>query len=315
MFSTPRGGLHLYFILAQPNFSNRVTQWAKDRLVDAGIALAQGKVEVYPNGGKPIRAPLGRDCRLLDPQTLEPITCNREGDLWALDQILAGERYDRLVIPPDYGAIELPVEPSKRRLRLPGDGAFMQEVDRLLRVGLTGRGQRNEALLKLGWYCSRHLGFRGASAVAWMEAWIRDKHNGKSEDYNKRPDQVRQQIVGIVRYYDAEERRGHQGVQKKPRKPRQEGLLSQIEGYLATLGVGDRERRFLGRVLEYAHNKGAASTDGGEHKVEIPSRTLKSFDRSYGEIMEGLAQQNLLVRILNYSTRGRCSTYSVKRLI
>ena len=68
----------------------------------------------------------------------------------------------------------------------------------------------------------------------------------------------------------------------------------------------------MGQVLLLAHRRGQEYLDGAALEVEIPSRTLKTFDRRYGAILPQLEAQGSMFRSRNYGAQiGRCSTYQV----
>lgn len=317
-FSTPRGGIHLDYILEAPCWSDRVAEFGKSRLAEAGIELAPGKVEVYPAGERAIRAPLGRDCFLLDPQSLKPVSFDREENLWTLDELLMTARYDRLEIPAEYGAAELPAEAPRRRLRRAG-GDFMLEVDRLLRTGLTGPRQRNGAFLKLCWWLHVIRGLTGPAAEAELWAWIQAHHNGQSREFNRNPQAVYRKALAVVRAFkpgkvELKSGKALRGSQRPPEALRRagEGLEALIGVYLEALPLAERERRLLGRVLAFAHKWGQRSLNGTELEVEVPSRTLQTFDRQYGLILPLLVTQGYISRTRNYGAQiGRCCAYQV----
>lgn len=324
-FSTPRRGIHFDLMLEAPCWSNRVTRFAKDRLAAVGVELAPGKVEVYPSGKSAIRAPLGRDCYLLDPQSLEPVSFDREENLWTLGELLRTERYDRLEIPAEYGAAELPAKASRRRLRQAGGGEFMLEVDRLLRAGLSGPGERNQAFLKLCWWFHVIERLTGPAVEAELWGWIQTHHNEQSREFNRNPQAVYRKVQAVVKAFRPGEvgagragglkaYRGSKRPLEASRKAR-EGLEGLIGGYLEALPLDERERRFLGRVLALAHKWGIESLDRAELEVEIPSRTLQTFDRQYGRILPLLEAQGYMCRTRNYGAQiGRCCAYRVAYL-
>jgi len=312
-FSTPGGGRHLHLMLEGPSWSDRAAAFAKDRLTDAGVELAPGLFEVFPNGKKAIRAPLGRDCYLLDSYTLDPIDGDRAVHLHTLNDILENERYDLLEIPADYGATETPEGHQKatRRRVQPSSSEFMLEVDRLERDGLWRPAQRHEALCKLSWYFHVIEGKSGDQVVGELWAWIRDKNNGFSQDFRERQDWVRRNIEGLVKAWDP----GKVGntPYKAPESPREAaaGLEGVVEGFVDSLPLDWRERAFLTELLRYAHRRGEVSLDGFEIEVEIPARTLKTWDRQYGPILRSLLFQGCVELARNYTTLGRCTTYRV----
>ena len=315
IFSTPRGGRHLDYMLEVPSWSNRVAAFAKDRLADAGIELAPGEVEVFPAGAKAIRAPLGRDCYLLDGHTLDPVDGDRAVNLYTLNELLQYERFDRLAVPADYRAIETPEIPQravKRRVRR-SSSEFMLEVDRLERNGLWRLSQRHDALCKLNWYYHVIDGMSGDEVVGKLWTWIREKNNGFSRDYRERQDWVRRNIEGLVKAWNPG-KVGSKSTYKAPESPRKAavGLEGAIEGFLDAAPLDWQERAFLGELLRYAHHRGEVTLDGCEIEVPIPSRTLKTFDRQYGPFLAVLMQQGYVAKVRNYGVHiGRCTAYRV----
>lgn len=312
VFTTPRGGLHLYYMLP-PGWSKRVHQFAVNRLTHAGVDLAPGKIEVYPNGGRAIRLPLGRDCQFLDHQTLEPVHPSRSRQLEALHTTLRDHRYDTLVIPgsEDVPAQKRQSKPYHLRPRN-GDpsqvGEFMLEVDRLLTFGLKEKGERNTSTLKLCWYFHAVQGMNGPQVEDALWQWITTKHNGQSEDFAQNPQRVRKLIGDAVKHFDpAKVGTGSQVAPERPRNGDNE-LRDRIAAFVAGLPLDDRGKRLLSRGLEYAHKRGIQK--GGGIEVQIPSRTLKSFDWQYGHILPTLLEHGYISKTMGYSEKlGICNTY------
>ncbi len=316
IFSTPSGGRHLFFMLDTPAWSNRAASFAKDRLTDAGVEIAPGKVEVFPSGSKAIRAPLGKDCWLLDGQNLEPVVGDREGHLHTLAYLLRNEQYDTLTIPVEYQTTETPDIPSDALRRAveavqPSSSGFMREVDRLLRDGLWRESQRNDAFLKLTWLMRVVWGFNADRTKAELRAWIDDYHNGKSQEYNADPEAVYRKIGDAVRCFNPD-LVGRPSSHKAPVAPLKAvgGLEEAIAGFVDAQALDTQERVFLAKLLEYAHRRGEVTLDG-ELVVQIPSRTLKSFHYQYGPIIRTLQMQGCLAKARNYTTWGRCTSYRV----
>ena len=315
IFSTPRGGRHLHFMLDGPAWSDRTAAFAKDRLTDAGVELAPGRVEVFPAGRKAIRAPLGRDCHLLDPHTLDPVDRDRAGCLWTLDELLETERYDRLAIPEDYRATQTPQTPQKATRRRTGRSGseYMLEVDRLLREGLWQASQRNDAFLKLTWFIRVIWGFNEQQTVAELRAWIDQFHNGHSREFNQDPQRVYRKVEDVARCFDPD-KVGTKSTYKAAEASRKAGsdLERAIEGFLDAAPLDGRERAFLGRLLRYAHQRGADTLDGGEIEVQIPARTLKTWNWQYGPILRALMIQGYVEKTGNHGANiGRCTSYRV----
>jgi hypothetical protein len=323
MVSTPRGGIHQHYVLSTPNWSTAAEQFAHDRLTDAGVDLDAGKVEVFPAGAKIIRAPLGRDCYLLDEDGV-PVHSNREVNLWHLDDLLTNANYDTLTIPLNYGANQTPTgndrTKAKRRVRANSSNPFMQEVDKLLSVGLTGPSQRNDALLKLNWYMHIIWGFDGPRVERELTAWIDDKHNGHSVDFNADRGRVYRQIRHVVAGFD-EAKVGTRSKVKPERHLEREEIASNdrqvlrqgIEAHLDQCGLDGRTRRFYGKLLDFANRRGNRRTLNGQIEIEIPSRTLKTFDRKYGEILPRLLASGIVSKSRNFGVEiGRSNTFVVE---
>jgi hypothetical protein len=320
IFSTPRGGRHLHFMI-RPAWSDRTAAFTKERLSEAGVELAPGEVEVFPAGAKAIRAPLGRDCFLLDKDTLKPVSPDRETNLYTLDEILEAEGYDRLAIPEEYQAAELPQtlqtpqRATRRRTERSGS-EYMLQVDRLLREGLWRPSQRHDALCELNWY--HHVIERksGNQVAGILWTWIQEKHNGLSQDYRTKPDWVRRNIEGLVKAWNPA-KVGTKSTYKAAEASRsaENNLDGAIQEFLEAAPLDGRERAFLGRVLRYAHSRGNDTLDGYELEVQIPSRTLKSWDWQYGPLLRVLVLQGYIGKAKSHGANiGRCATYQVLRL-
>jgi hypothetical protein len=316
-FSTPRDGRHLHFVLSKPAFSESARRFAHDRLTAADVPIVAGQVEVFPAGNKIIRAPLGRDCYLLDEDDV-PVSSDREANLWTLDQILINEQYDTLTLPVEYDK-QPPQFAKKKRShdRRPfmrnNGGEFMQEVDKLLSVGLTAAGQRNAALLKLNWYMHVIWSLDSTAVEQNLIAWIDRNHNGRSVDYNANSGRVHSGIKQIVKAFD--HTKVGTGSNSAPGRPMVDsdafsGPQQGIEAHLDELALDGRTRRFYGRLLEFANRRGIRRTLNGQIEIEIPSRTLKKFDRKYGEILPELLASGIVSKSRNYSVqKGRANTF------
>ena len=318
-FSTPRRGRHLHFILEKPEWSDRAQAFARDRLTDAGVLLAPGQVELFPAGGKAIRAPLGRDCFLLDNHTLEPVHPDRMENLHTLNEILANDQYDTLAVPGDF-RVTVPEEQRRsscRRVRsYDSDNEFMHVVDRLLREGLWRPSQRQEALLKLNWFMHVIWRFDSDSVEKELCTWISQHHNGFSKDFKRDPQWVYRDIREKVRAFDPDKASTKQ-TETPPRVPRkaEEDLQARIQEFLRATPLDDHEKTLLAKIFGYAHRHGEDTPDGRSLNVEIPSRTLQSFNRQYGPILKALMTASYVKKTRNYGADiKRCNTYRVPRL-
>ena len=301
VFSTPGGGRHLHYMLDRPGWSACVHAFGTNRLRAAGVELGPGSVEVFPDGDRALRAPLGRDCWLLDVDSRLPVDGHRAANLDALRGILERGQYDTLTIPEDYGATAEPLAlPTRRR-----GSSFMAECDRLLSQGLPGPGTRNDSLMKLRWLFMAVWNLPPDRAELELWAWLQNGHNGHSRDYNASPDRCRRHIREIVRSHDPAKVGAGRQRRTEPRTPPKDA----IERYCDLQPLDGRERAFLGRLLVYAHQYGQ-TTMTNEIDVQIPSRTLKTFDRQYGPVLRVLESQDIVVRVRNHGAQiHRCATY------
>ena len=186
----------------------------------------------------------------------------------------------------------------------------MLEVDRLLRDGLWRPSQRNDAFLKLTWYMRVIWKFDAARTEVELWSWIQQFHNGNSSEYQQNPEKVRRKVRDAVRHFDPE-KVGQQSAYKPPVSPQMAsaGLEQAVEQYVDSLPLDSTERAFLAELLRYAHRRGEIS--GQQIEVQIPSRTLQTWNWQYSQILRDLLRQGYIEKARNYTTRGRCNTYKV----
>ena len=319
-FSTPSGGRHVSFMLELPAWKKQAAGFARDRLADAGIEIRDGEVEVYPSN-RALRAPLGRDCYLLENDTLDPVDADREVNLYTLDQILQDEKYDCLTIPPGYSASTIPNPPerrvSRRRLRQ-STSEYMERCDRLLNLGLTGPSQRNQAFLDLHYYYRVVEGLGADRAEDALWAWINQYHNHHSKEFNADPEGVRRKVRDVVRSWKPHLVGTKSGKVTRPHKAARKStpdIDERIHAYADQNALGYVERRFLADLLTYAHCWGRDSPDGNQLLVEIPSATLKGFHWQYKRYLRELLHAGVIGKVKNYGTRiKRCNTYRLSCL-
>ena len=278
IFSTPRGGRHLHFMLDDPGWADRTAAFARDRLRDASLEVEPGKIEVFPAGERALRAPLGQDCSLLD-DSFSPLPLDRSGQLHTLNDILEQQHYDTLSIPADYRATEVPPSPTRARKRplIAPSSAYMLRVDRWLRQGLTGPSERNEAFLDLTWFFRVIWHFDEERAIQELWAWIQQYHNRQSEEYNRDPGGVFKKVQAVVRCFSWDKvglKSSDKGHRRGPNTG--DSLEGSIQAHLDAAPLDARERAFLGDLLRYAHLRGQETLDGCI-EVQIPSRTLNHY--------------------------------------
>ena len=305
-FSSPSGGRHLHYVLSNPCWSDQLRAFGVDRLKGNDVVLASGQVEVYPDGGRAIRAPLGRDCYLLD-DTMVPVDGHRVANLHSLADVLENQRYDTLTVPTDYQATLTPADSPTGHRRRSGasTGEYMQRVDRMLRVGI-GPGETNGpdgALLTLRWYFFMVYGW-SADRVEHELIGFMEVLGKASRTWQRSPEQVRRKIRHLVHKDWDPAKVGA----LRSRKSTGVGQTA-IERYVDSQPLDGRERAFLAKVLRYAHVRGTDTLDG-QLEVQIPSRNLQSYNRQYGPIMRLLIRQGLVEVACNYGAQiGRCKTY------
>jgi len=310
--STPRGGIHLRYQLAQPIKRDTATAWAKEQLQAAGVALAAGQVEVYPNGTRAIRAPLGAGCYLLD-EDLVPVVGTRDAQLAAFFTLLRDEQYDTLDIPADWqpAPASAPAIPSKGRLPIRAmahfnsSSEFLRDVYRLFAEGLYKAKYTSTAVLRLSWYYQTCRGLDADQAAAEIWAWLQRHHNGNSESFVKTPDKAHAMIRRACEAYDPAKIGGTETPSERRRHPPDPKVALRLK--CVTAQLPDRAGRLLKIMLEYAGNRGRTK---GRNLVEFdcPSRTLKSFDRCYRAVLDLLIRRGIVAHTSGYSV-GHCRVF------
>jgi hypothetical protein len=307
-FSTPRGGLHLWYLLEGRGWTNRAVDYAKSRLDAAGVDLKPGLVELYPAGRHLLRAPLGRDSFLLN-DNYDPVSLDRPQNLWTLDQILRDDKVEPLTIPEDYQATRTPEEQQQRGQRRHTAGStseFMLTIDRLLSTGLRAK-ESAEGILKMRWYYLEVCKFDQDQTVQAVWSWFREHHNGNSASYTKNPNSTLKMIERAVQSFDREKINTRSEALKRSQKasPAQK---ADIQAFIAQKAIPEPLSAFYASLLDYAQRRGEERA--GWMAVEIPSRTLQTFNREYAPYMRDLERLDLVRRGRNYGAQiGRCQEY------
>ena len=303
--TTPRGGTHANWFLSETTWTDRARAFIVDQLEKSDIRVSPGDVEVFPHGRKLLRLPLGRDCLMLDPESLEPIG-DRRVSKEALDWLLKYDKFDRLEIPDTYNPTTvLSKIRDQKAFNRPAVSPFMREIDDLLFFGLPGPSTRNNATLKLNWFLHVILGHDPETVAKDLREWIDEGHNGYSRDYNRSPRIVYAHIDRVVANFDWN-KVGHTYKQGDT------VALGQALEFLRSTPLNDRERGLLAHIIEYASKRGEQKQWG--YKVRIPSRTLKGWDWQYGIALNLLLKKRYLQRGRNYTTLGLAQTYHVLTL-
>lgn len=174
--SSISGGIRICYFLSKPWPRELVFSWAERRLLRVGAELRPGEIEIRAakNGD---RLPFGEGSELVDPFTLEPIH-----HLTLKEEI----RYADCVW--QHQKLEIDLKPADlfiRELRTCGAGQFSLTVARLYEEGLFPEITTNEAFLKLSWDLLVRQSFPKEEAKRYLRSWIRQKHNGLSNRFNK----------------------------------------------------------------------------------------------------------------------------------
>ena len=314
VFSTPRKGLHLKYLLEQEVQSKQAVAFAKDLFDEAGIDLKPGQYELFPSGKKLLRAPLGRDCFLIDPFTYKPVSSDRSDNFCALDNLLQENNTDRLIVPDDYPTINTSSQfrDGFRGKRGYSDNEFMQGIDELLKIGLTQPAQRNDACLKLCWHMRTICQYDEETTIQELWTWMQEYHNGYSSEFNKNPPKVYQKIQEVVKHFDPSKASNNNTYHKPQANPQRdnEKKNAQINCPIPSPPLEDPDKNLYDNILNYAHKRGQDGEDGFIN-VEIPSRTLQSWYWRYKPILQRLIDRDYLKKGKNYTTRGRCQTYRI----
>lgn len=97
VYRTPHGGLHVVYritrVSIKPLITGRESGVVADALRDAGLRIADGSLELYPQGTRAIRVPLGQGMALLDPANLRPIPDAAIGDVFDVDMLMGAVRH------------------------------------------------------------------------------------------------------------------------------------------------------------------------------------------------------------------------------
>jgi hypothetical protein len=287
--STPHNGLHLIYPLHKTCWTRPAVEFVKGRLTD--VEIRDGNCEINPSK-RGLRAPMGAGCNLLDADDLIP-KGTRDFGLVVFENMLRREQYDTLEIDESYRPIEQPsTHRHVRRARGPSD--FMQEIDRLQRVGLTGPNQRNAALLKLSWMMHVVWGFDHERTAQELWTWTQANHNGHSRSFNAGHAKLKCWDIANAHSYESHAPSRHEPVH--------------IIEFVETLGLDDRAKSFYTKVLTYAENRGEIVE--GKLQVEIPSLTMKSFDWKYGAVLKSLLATGQIEKGPNYGAQiHRCQAY------
>ena len=306
--SSPGGGIHLWYLLTAPAWSEGVERFATDCLEARGLEVGLGHIEIRPHGKTAIRLPLGPGSRLLD-SNFEPTSMDPRDAVADLDFVIRHSKYDPLEIPETYRVRTKPPSSVAKRGRsatgrVIGASEFMHEVADLLHYGLREFGTRHEAMEKIYWYARVVLRLEADGARDFVVAWLDEGHNESSTDWPAKKGEVLAEIDRLARGWQSQlvaERRGRGTGGRLP--------LEHAEAHVADLGLVGNPRQLLARILEYAAARGSLDADGTV-LIEIPRRTWRGWVRNYKPARDLLIRRDYLQLASNYSTHAeRCRTW------
>jgi len=309
-FSTPRRGTHIDYLFPSPVWSKKARAFAENRLAKMGLQVKPGHVEIFPHGKKILRAPLGRNCFMLHPDTLEPIGSRWES-IEELDRVLKCDEVVRLEVPPEFDSdLVLSRTGSVRHQRRYNDNnisPFMWEIDMLLVFGLQTKGTRNTALLKLSWYYQAVEGLDAETTVRTLIRWVDQKNNGHSRHYNANPAGVYSHIRQLVDRFDSSKIASRDVVRRNETRV----SFDVARRFTQELAMTDSSRDLLAHLIEYALKRGMKNRFGC-YEVRVPSRTLQDWNREYGPALRNLIRKGHIAKARGYSTLGFSQEYEIR---
>jgi hypothetical protein len=308
VFTTPSGGLHVYFLTYKPEPRNRLLEWARDSLRGQGLEEDFGHVEILEGQGNLRRLPLNAGCYLLDP-----ITHNKQAQT-TLDCFyelvdLLHRHPERIAIPRDWeptysetlkkatggrppGATaqsgqKRPPERPERSVSV--DGLLdSKNASDWLTGGLTGNSQRYRLNCELVRHFGLH-GYRGDALVEQVVRWYDSKHNNQSNSWLKERRRCIGNIQRLVATYKAPS--VEFSIDRQAWEDRRDQLPTKSS------------RKVFDLVCRLADSNGIISEDGSRRLVSIHHKALRrSAGAKYTAMMRGLKKMGLVKIAKEYST-------------
>jgi hypothetical protein len=206
--SSGSGGIHMRIYLDKREESRRLKKLAAYHLMERGLNVNPGVIEIKGGNKDTLRLPLGKDSCLLD-YDLKPLKRSKKEDLlWIAETPIERIPLEALFggtlpkIPPDYF--------QKHRtsvIPLLSRKDILQDAKDLLIRGLTKPSTKHTAIYELAIYHIQMCGMDPQQANREICEWIDKHHNGLSKDYHADPEGVYKEIEAMVNWVST--RNGH----------------------------------------------------------------------------------------------------------
>ena len=312
VFSTPGGGLHCYWFFPEKIWTTTALNFARKRLSANGLTEQQKYLELFPKVNGALRLPLGKDCLMLDPETLFPLG-NRAQCLQILLQTLQRDQMDHLDLSLSLDPLSSP-SPFQALFKRISNSVFGSKINDLLRHGLTDFGTRNDSLMALNWEYQVCQGLSPSQTEKKLRAFMETHHNGCSKDWNRNRRIVYQHISRMVNNLYAKIDNGDIVRTKKkiqlpvPSKKTLQSLSNKEQDLMEKFTVYMEESR--GVVIE-------EQKDTQVVKREVPSLVFMGFRSHYKETLTSLETKGILIKTREYRVakpgeeKGRCRTFAI----
>lgn len=231
-----------------------------DAMRGAGLTLADGQIEVYPQVSRPDRLPLGRAMPLLDPESLQPLVDDATNDFSMESFRTALDLYEQWHRAPDDTLLDhlrsLPhaarpraviVPPAPGNAERATPAAVQDSSSRLVPEGLQEPGTRRAAEWLVGVEMLKEPARFGLSASPtdqqFAEAlahWLSEHHNGQSNDWNSQLRRFEGDLDATIAYFTDEYLRLDASGRTLPERIRQK-LASSDPSYGRVLAVSQLE--------------------------------------------------------------------------
>jgi hypothetical protein len=320
IYTTPSGGMHMYYMLDRSVWNASANEYAKDVLTNSGMNVRKGYIEILPAGNTLVRAPMGGGCFALDPKTMMPYNTNHEKCVRVTYDRVMWHQHQCIEIPDKYNpTASRQAKPTKHQVPNGQPSEYMQKVNDLWQYGLVTPNSRNEALLELSWYWRCLRVYDVESTIDQLWKWIQTKHNGLSNDYNTNPDEVYRHIKALVPSTTVEawqdKAKDVTSVTEHLNMQMQADRLNYAREKVSLLGLRVADAELLANIICYAEHRGT-SYNGGWLKVQIPALTLRRWDRAYTTKLDRLRAKGLVLDGRNYCRiKSRSREYRVRPVL